>query len=139
MGEKMGSEWKEAVELWWSLEESSGFTTSTKSHATTNRPKAVGAWVKNARKGVPHIGGVGQMETEWWAWWKAINPASRLREGELVREGGDLDALRCPGQKGFLNIIICLKWWYGVMDAPSDAWTRALADVKWVLGKLCAK
>ncbi|KAJ7840330.1 hypothetical protein B0H14DRAFT_2587555 [Mycena olivaceomarginata] len=59
------------------LEEKSSFASSTKSHATTNRPKAVGVWVKNTRKGVPSIGTSEDMEQEWWGWWKAINPGWR--------------------------------------------------------------
>ncbi|KAF8187302.1 hypothetical protein K438DRAFT_1972929 [Mycena galopus ATCC 62051] len=46
-GEEMGSDWTGIVELWWALKEKSSFATTTKSHPTTNRPKAVGAWVKN--------------------------------------------------------------------------------------------
>ncbi|KAF8171720.1 hypothetical protein K438DRAFT_2057811 [Mycena galopus ATCC 62051] len=44
----------------------------TKSHPTTNRPKVMGAWVKNARKSVPDIGSTEGMEAQWWAWWKAL-------------------------------------------------------------------
>ena len=75
------------------------------------------------------------METEWWAWWNTINPKWRVREGTLLKEvKGDWDVLRCPGQNGFLNVIICLKWWRLKMDNASDGWQRAVSDVKWVLG-----
>jgi hypothetical protein len=77
------------------------------------------------------------METEWWAGWTAMNPQWCLRNGNLVREGdGCWDVLRCPGQNGFLNIIICLKWWRMHMDTVSDAWERAIVDVKWVLERM---
>ncbi|KAJ7355973.1 hypothetical protein DFH08DRAFT_955405 [Mycena albidolilacea] len=65
---EMGVDWKDVVSLWWTLEELWKFATSTKSHATTHRPKAVGVWVKNARKGNPDIGSASGMEWEWWAW-----------------------------------------------------------------------
>jgi hypothetical protein len=108
----------------------------TKTHPTTGRPKAVGVWVKNARKGTPAIN-VDVMEAEWWAWWTAINPKWRVREGMLVQDvGGNWDTLRCPGQNGFLNVIVCLKWWRGEMESPSDAWQRAVGDVRWVLTQM---
>jgi hypothetical protein len=102
----------------------------------THRPKAVGVWIKNACKGNPDIGLVSGMEREWWAWWKSINPGWRMRDRELLREGDSgWDVLRCPGQNGFLNIIVCLKWWRSSMETPSDAWMCAIVDVKWVLRK----
>ncbi|KAJ7713648.1 hypothetical protein B0H14DRAFT_2413742, partial [Mycena olivaceomarginata] len=77
------------------------------------------------------------MEQEWWAWWKGINPGWSMRDGELLQEGnGTWDVLRCPGQNGFLNIIVCLKWWYSPMETPSEAWMSTVADVDWVLGKM---
>ncbi|KAF8184270.1 hypothetical protein K438DRAFT_1549628, partial [Mycena galopus ATCC 62051] len=134
---EMGAQWAELVGMWWVLEEAQKFTTSTKSHPTTNRPKAVGAWVKNARKGVPQIPSTEEMEEQWWTWWKGINPSWRVRDGELKQVGdGSWDDLRCPGQNGFLNIIVCLKWWHLGMETPSDGWTRAVADVKWMLTKM---
>jgi hypothetical protein len=77
------------------------------------------------------------MATEWWDWWTAINPKWRVREGELVQAGeGSWDVLRCPGQNGFLNVLICLKWWRGEMETPSANWERAVGDVKWVLERM---
>ncbi|KAF8176811.1 hypothetical protein K438DRAFT_1487426, partial [Mycena galopus ATCC 62051] len=129
---RMGGDWDEVVALWWALEESFKFATSTKSHPTTNRPDAVGKWVKNARKGLPAIAADG-FGKQWWAWWKGINPGWHLRDGELLQmENGSWDVLRCPGQNGFLNIVVCLKWWFLSMDTPSDSWAGAVADVKWV-------
>ncbi|KAJ7195541.1 hypothetical protein GGX14DRAFT_376999 [Mycena pura] len=130
----MGADWSSIVQLWWQLEKASGFSTQTKTHATTGRPKCVGIWVKNARKGTPTIeGGVEGMERDWWAWWRRINPDWRLRGDELLRLDGDWGVLKCPGQNGFLNVIICLKWWRAAMEGPSEAWERAIADLKWAL------
>ncbi|KAJ6569395.1 hypothetical protein B0H19DRAFT_1257048 [Mycena capillaripes] len=102
-------EWKEVVEYWWGLEKQSKFT---KSYPMMYRPKAVGAWMKNARKGMPNIGSTTQMQGEWRAWWRAINP------------------------KWFLNIIVCLKWWFFSMEMPSEVWKCAVKDVKWVLERM---
>ncbi|KAJ7705147.1 hypothetical protein B0H16DRAFT_1254351, partial [Mycena metata] len=130
--------WKELVGAWRRLEESYGYASSTKSHPTTNRPKEVGVWVKNARKGTPAIADVEDFAKRWWVWWKGINPTWRLRDGDLVRDSsGSWDVLRCPGQNGFLNVVICLKWWHEVdeVGAPSEEWTHAVSDVKWVLDR----
>ncbi|KAJ7794772.1 hypothetical protein B0H14DRAFT_2216959, partial [Mycena olivaceomarginata] len=131
-GGGLGPDWKKLVKFWWSLEASSKFATLTKAHPTTNRPKVVGVWVKNAWKGVPPD--IGNMAEEWWGWWKAINPKWRLHDGELLagEENGTWDSLKCPGQNGFLNVIMCLKWWRSSMGTPSDGWTRVVADVTWV-------
>ncbi|KAJ7797563.1 hypothetical protein B0H14DRAFT_2389675, partial [Mycena olivaceomarginata] len=132
-----GDDWAALVDVWWALEASWVFASSTKSHPTTNRPKAVGAWVKNARNGIPAIGTADAMDSEWWKWWTAINPGWRVSDGELLQDGdGSLDALRCPEQNGFLNVIACLKWWFLAMDIPSESWKRAVADVQWVIGKM---
>ncbi|KAF8142757.1 hypothetical protein K438DRAFT_1634903 [Mycena galopus ATCC 62051] len=137
---RIGRDWEELVELWWALEGLFGFAMSTKSHPTTNRPKAVGMWVKNARKGIPNIGMAEQMEVQWWAWWRGINPGWWLSDGDMVQNGdGSFNTLKCPGQNEFLSIIVCLMWWHSSMDVPSAAWNRAIADVKWVLGKMVAR
>ncbi|KAJ7860854.1 hypothetical protein B0H14DRAFT_2350494 [Mycena olivaceomarginata] len=136
-GVGMGPDWEQLVERWWMLEERWKFTTSMKSHPTKDRPAAVGVWVKNARKGMPDIGMLEVMERGWWAWWKAINPEWQLHDGELIQEGnGSWTVLRCPGQNGLLNVVVCLKWWYCAMETPSDAWKSAVLDVKWVLEKI---
>ncbi|KAF8218388.1 hypothetical protein K438DRAFT_1747552 [Mycena galopus ATCC 62051] len=62
---ELGADWAELVGLWWAIEEAEKFMASTKSHPTTNRPKAVGAWVKNAQKGVPSFGSAEEMEEQW--------------------------------------------------------------------------
>jgi hypothetical protein len=81
------------------------------------------------------------MEQEWCGWWKAINPGWWVgNDGVMVQDGdGDLDALRCPGQNGFLNVVVCLKWWFLSMQTPSDAWKDAVQDVIWALAKLNGK
>ncbi|KAJ7734860.1 hypothetical protein B0H16DRAFT_1731618 [Mycena metata] len=50
-----GTKWEGIVEAWWALEELTQFVSKTKSHATTSRPREVGVWVKNARKGTPKV------------------------------------------------------------------------------------
>ncbi|KAJ7814387.1 hypothetical protein B0H14DRAFT_2604147 [Mycena olivaceomarginata] len=95
----------------------------TRSHPTKGRPAAVGIWVKNVWKGTPDIGTPEAIEKGWWAWWKEINPESWM-------------VLRCLGQNGLLNVMVCLKWWYCAMETPSEAWRSVVLDVKWVLEKI---
>ncbi|KAJ7825740.1 hypothetical protein B0H14DRAFT_3468244 [Mycena olivaceomarginata] len=111
----MGPEWTDVIRLWWSLEEASRFASLTKSHPTADRPKAVGVWVKNPRKGVPAIGTSEEMEGQWWVWWKKINPSLRLADGELEQTGDG-------------------SW--GVLNTLSEVWKRVVGDVKWVLKKM---
>ncbi|KAF8214544.1 hypothetical protein K438DRAFT_1749648 [Mycena galopus ATCC 62051] len=103
--------------------------------------ECAGLWVKNARKGVPDIGTVESMEAEWWAWWTGINPTWQMGDdGELLQTGdGTWEALSYPGQNGFLNILVCLKWWYSSMGTPSAEWEKAVGDVVWVLGKMVGR
>ncbi|KAJ7106175.1 hypothetical protein C8R44DRAFT_638607 [Mycena epipterygia] len=129
----MGKDWKAVFDLWWCLEKEDGFKTSTKSHRPARHPKQVGIWVKNARIGTP-VFSVEVLSNEWWAWWMDINPKWRVKDGKLVEEGdGNWECLRCPGQNGWLNILVCLKWWYGGLDGESQDWLRAIMDVKWAL------
>ncbi|KAJ7164573.1 hypothetical protein C8R43DRAFT_855678, partial [Mycena crocata] len=132
----MGAEWGALVDLWWRLEESTGFASKTKTLPTTNRPAQIGNWVKHARGNKPVIT-MPTFANEWGAWWKSINPPWRLRDGELVREGtGSWDCLRYPGQNGLLNIVVGLKWWREGLEEESPAWKDAVADVTWVIKML---
>ncbi|KAJ6477511.1 hypothetical protein C8R45DRAFT_934200 [Mycena sanguinolenta] len=55
-----------------------------------------------------------------------------------MQEGdGEWEVLRAaPGLNGFLNILMCLRWWYGVMETPSDSQRNTVADVKWALQQM---
>ncbi|KAJ7430083.1 hypothetical protein B0H11DRAFT_1765718 [Mycena galericulata] len=132
----LGERWKGLVVLWWKLEESTRFATSIKSHPPRYRPKQVAVWVKNARKGTPALE-VKTFSAQWWVWWRAINPDWRQGEGEgelLKGVEGSWGVMECPGQNGFLNILICLKWWGERLDSDSrEEWERAVDDVNWVL------
>ncbi|KAJ7488209.1 hypothetical protein FB451DRAFT_1025494 [Mycena latifolia] len=130
----MGGDWAALADLWWRLEESMGFVSTTKCLPTALRLKQVSLWVKNTRIGTPALI-VETFSAEWRAWWRKINPEwRRAEDGALKKEGdGPWDALRCPGQNGFLNVLVCLKWWRVGLDAESKDWKDAIADVKWVI------
>ncbi|KAJ6455131.1 hypothetical protein C8R47DRAFT_949050, partial [Mycena vitilis] len=132
-----GEQWAGLVGAWWQLEKASGFVCNNPTpHDPTGRPKEIGFWVKAARKSKYKV----CLETFpqiWWGWWTFINPAWRVREGKLVRDGeGSWEDLRCPGQNGFLNVVVCLQWWRASLETPSEDWIRAVDDVTWVVEKM---
>ncbi|KAJ7166436.1 hypothetical protein C8R43DRAFT_851216, partial [Mycena crocata] len=133
----MGIEWNDLVKAWWDLEESTGFASKTKTLPTTNRPAQIGSWVKHARGAKPVIP-MPQFANEWCSWWSAINPDWRRRNGELIQEGtGSWDCLRSPGQNGFLNVVVGLKWWREALDGEATtAWKDAVADVTWSIERI---
>ncbi|KAJ7118002.1 hypothetical protein C8R43DRAFT_839189, partial [Mycena crocata] len=132
----MGEGWERLVTVWWGLEESTGFISPTKTLPTGKRPDEIGSWVKHARGAKPAIT-MPKFATEWVAWWRDINPPWRMREGELVREGtGSWDCMRFPGQNGFLNVVIALKWWREALEEESVEWRDAVLDVTWVIERM---
>lgn len=46
---------------------------------------------------------------------------------------GDLDF---PGPNGFLNVVVCLKWWRDKLKEESTEWREAVEDVTWVLSRM---
>ncbi|KAJ6631637.1 hypothetical protein B0H10DRAFT_1726717, partial [Mycena sp. CBHHK59/15] len=131
--EGFGEAWKGLVEHWWRLEESTGFVNKLKSFSTSKHPKQIGQWVKSARKGTPRFVLATLME-EWGEWWVEIQPKWRIRDdGEMARDRGDnWDVLRCPGPNGFLNVLICLKWWCAALEFETQGWLTAVEEVSWV-------
>ncbi|KAF8205186.1 hypothetical protein K438DRAFT_1529246, partial [Mycena galopus ATCC 62051] len=129
-----GDEWARLVDLWWKLEESAGFESSTKMLPTAGRPKQVSEWVKNACKGIPKVE-IEIFAAQWWTWWTAINPSWRhVIDGKPVMEGeGSWASLKCPGQNGLLNVLACLKWWGAALNGESAEWLEAMRDVGWAL------
>ncbi|KAJ7694011.1 hypothetical protein B0H14DRAFT_2651204 [Mycena olivaceomarginata] len=118
-----GTEWKDVVGLWWKLEESTGFESSTKTLPTSGRPKEVAMWVRNAQKGIPDV--LPQsFSDQWWQWWTRINPEC------------DWEELRCPGQNGLLNVLACLKWWRNALGRETEDWLDAMRDVAWALSQM---
>ncbi|KAJ6584555.1 hypothetical protein B0H19DRAFT_874620, partial [Mycena capillaripes] len=111
-----------------------------KALGTKNRPVQVKEWVSRAHKPgyTPTILNAAQFSREWSAWWIAINPAWRTEDLPMGRYiDGPWDVLNVPGCNGFLNVLMCLKWWGDVLGAKeagkSEEWTEAITDVAWVL------
>ncbi|KAJ7352105.1 hypothetical protein DFH08DRAFT_694112, partial [Mycena albidolilacea] len=100
------------------------------------RPAQVGAWVQRARTGVPVIPDVVRFAEQWGKWWQEINPTWRKIITPMPRKDGDWTSLDLPGPNGFLNVLICLKWWRERLEGETKEWRDAVEDVKWVLERM---
>lgn len=54
----------------------------------------------------------------------------------MAKTTGSWTFMDVPGQNGFLNILICLKWWRERMDKESAEWKEVLEDVVWALHQM---
>ncbi|KAJ7838440.1 hypothetical protein B0H13DRAFT_1643265 [Mycena leptocephala] len=136
-----GAVWDGVLEEWWKHEEAAAFTGPPKGQQPKSRPKQVQGWIARARTGGPNpaLIDVFAFASQWWTWWKALNPEWR-RDGavngeRLARSGeGEWGPIVQTGPNGFLNVLICLRWWRDVINAGEmGAWEEALNDIKWVL------
>ncbi|KAF8134663.1 hypothetical protein K438DRAFT_1640780, partial [Mycena galopus ATCC 62051] len=99
-------------------------------------PPQVKAWVQRARTGTPDIKDVQRFTQEWAAWWVDINPVWRKTTLPMAKKNGPWEYMDLPGPNGFLNVLMCLKWWRERLDKDSDEWTSAVDDVTWVLKRM---
>ncbi|KAJ6571545.1 hypothetical protein B0H19DRAFT_935544, partial [Mycena capillaripes] len=97
------------------------------------RPPQVGAWVQRARSGIPDIKDVAKFTEGWAVWWQDINPAWRKATIPMPKQDGSWECMDVPGPNGFLNVLICLKWWRERLREESKEWVDAVEDVSWVL------
>jgi hypothetical protein len=100
------------------------------------RPVQVGAWVQRARSGKPDIKDVEEFAQSWTRWWQEINPLWRKGITPMPRIDGCWSSMDLPGPNGFLNVLVCLKWWRERLQEESEGWKEAVGDVKWVLTKM---
>ncbi|KAJ7884190.1 hypothetical protein B0H14DRAFT_2202283, partial [Mycena olivaceomarginata] len=129
-----GPRWAELVSQWYLREQQTGFMCPTKGHPAKLRPKEIGVWVQRARTGSPDIKDVARFADEWRKWWQDINPAWRKVTLPMQKkDSGPWTLLDVPGQNGFLNVLIGLKWWREKLEVESEEWREAADDVCWVL------
>ncbi|KAJ7429159.1 hypothetical protein B0H11DRAFT_1680357, partial [Mycena galericulata] len=129
--------WNALVELWWALEQNNAFVNPVSERTAPKRPKQVSDWVQRARRATPQIPNLKAFVEEWWAWWTSINPSWRRVNGKLVQDGaGPWTELEFPGSNGFLNVVVCLKWWRSKLAEGNEEWENAVGDVTWVLSQM---
>ncbi|KAJ6490571.1 hypothetical protein C8R47DRAFT_939242, partial [Mycena vitilis] len=129
--------WTDLVEAWWAREEDAGFEGTRQAHSAVHRPTAVGAWVSRARKYTPEIKNTDEFSRTWWGWWTDINPDARGENRPLLRvDIVDWQGMDLYGQNGFLNVLMCLKWWRDALENETRDWREGVDDVTWVIKKL---
>jgi hypothetical protein len=85
---------------------------------------------------MPAIANRNTFGKQWWSWWIDINPAWRQTTLPMSRNvNGPWTSLDCLGPNGFLNVLMCLKWWFD-KDGETNRWKEGVEDVKWVLRKM---
>ncbi|KAJ6455548.1 hypothetical protein C8R47DRAFT_996725, partial [Mycena vitilis] len=99
------------------------------------RPRQVSYWINRARKSTPAIEDATAFGEEWWGWWIDINPSWRKTVLPMGRVDGSWTYIDYPGQNGFLNVLMCLKWWRDTAGA-TGRWIEGVKDVVWVLQKM---
>ncbi|KAJ7753864.1 hypothetical protein B0H16DRAFT_1316731, partial [Mycena metata] len=104
---------------------------------TKKRPTEVHTWVSRARNIEPEIKNIDSFVKDFQGWWVEINPAWRKAKVPMEKKtGGPWTSIDIPGPNGFLNVLMCLKWWREAMDDESEEWREAVEDVEWVLKAL---
>ncbi|KAJ7045337.1 hypothetical protein C8F04DRAFT_939704 [Mycena alexandri] len=121
------------VETWWKHEKLASFEGPAKGLLPSRRPAQVTTWIGRGREGEPNppIVDVYAFASTWWSWWCAINPEWRKRVGfRMERSGeGDWGSTGATGPNGFLNVMICLRWWRDALRDDLRGWDEAVADV----------
>jgi hypothetical protein len=54
----------------------------------------------------------------------------------MLKKDVPWECLDIAGPNGFLNIVICLKWWRERLEEESIEWRDAVQDVTWVLKRM---
>lgn len=75
---------------------------------------------------------LGDFGVKWWKWWTALQPPSRVQEGNPGMNAPTYlmswtDICK-PGEHGLILVILTLRWW-GVASSASDEWKKAVDDV----------
>ncbi|KAJ7354142.1 hypothetical protein DFH08DRAFT_984420, partial [Mycena albidolilacea] len=84
----------------------------------------------------PDIRDVEAFGKTWTDWWRDINPPWRKAITPMPRTDGDWTLLDLPGPNGFLNVLVCLKWWRERLEQELPAWREGFEDMLWVLERM---
>ncbi|KAJ7026593.1 hypothetical protein C8F04DRAFT_1267961 [Mycena alexandri] len=138
-----GVDWEYVVGAWWEAELAASFSGPAKGQSVSLRPPQVSKWVGRGRTGDPSppLVDLYEFATQWWRWWCALNPEWRRgggpTGGRLHRTDGDWGGTMQAGPNGFLNVLMCLRWWRDAIKSNEPqlvhAWDEAVADVRWAV------
>ncbi|KAJ7053257.1 hypothetical protein C8F01DRAFT_943388, partial [Mycena amicta] len=138
----LGKAWTALVEQWYAREKATNFVKAAgfKSSKQNPRPKQVSEWVNSGRRAsfkprISNASAFGQVVVQWWY---DVNPEWRRQsKWTLLKQAGDYRSLEVPGPNGFLNILICLKWWADASPGRAGAkWDAAVDEIAWTLHQM---
>ncbi|KIM78650.1 hypothetical protein PILCRDRAFT_11106 [Piloderma croceum F 1598] len=129
-----GDEWLRCVQKFMEFQRQAGFPDEGQGYPTNNKPLEISYWQKNHQswkdQGL-HKKSLAVFETEWWCWWKLLQPESRgANHAEYMNVptvNMDWAKLCAPGQNGFLLVMVSLAWW-GTLCGHSNGWQLAMTD-----------
>ncbi|KAJ7204378.1 hypothetical protein GGX14DRAFT_320084, partial [Mycena pura] len=115
----LGKEWQDIVGLWFLREEENGFSPRQKFLLAKLRPKQIGEWVGRARsqRYNPSIKNAARFGESVWTWWQHVYPAWTEQGGKVEKrevsavEADEWRTLDVSSQNGFINVLVCLRWW----------------------------
>ncbi|GJF00408.1 hypothetical protein PsYK624_166960 [Phanerochaete sordida] len=137
--DKVKEDWNGLLDDWVALEREMGFSTPHNGFSPTDRPEALGLWVKKGRKKHIEIKNPCTFCSAWYHWWKSVNPAWRREAGDVLAIEGDgnWSTMFLPGPNRFLNVLGSLL---GVRDIErnDEKWICAVRDVRWTVSQVLA-
>lgn len=105
------------------------------------RPEEIAWWIKRHKQAssVPKVK-VAEFATEWYGWWRAMQPAWRRVDEEQslsrnIPSTEEWDTLARGGSNGLFLVVMALSWWLQGFTStePTDEFWSAVSDVVWVL------
>ncbi|KAK7019608.1 hypothetical protein R3P38DRAFT_3199258 [Favolaschia claudopus] len=146
----LGCHYFALVAAWIRLEAASRFEHSPTNLPAKFRPKQVGTWIANSRRGpLPAVKDPVRYAKDWQTWWDSLQPAWRAREstgewsitrgyGQNGREWGPLYHW---GVNGVLSVVASLCFWgraVGTDNVLRGAWEAAVLDAVWMFEGMAA-
>ncbi|KAJ8509187.1 hypothetical protein ONZ45_g8617 [Pleurotus djamor] len=164
---KMPIVWSTLLATYVELERQTAFDNPgpQSSLSAEKRPGEIQWWIHRGRRQPVVISNVDTFSTEWWSWWKSMQPEWREVhdvDGSLTVKNRvfDLAISEVPdawstmdkhGANGFLSVVASLGWWgshlakmyprwncWTMADPHGHCWDDAAVDVIWVMQRLSA-
>lgn len=148
----LGKDYAHIIRVLTQLEAGYGWKSSArstlKSRSRVPRPAQLSTWIAGGRGRTvkttpPAIGDVGVYGSEWWTWWRSLQPDWRLSGADATRclqpvaPRGHWGDLVVPGANGMLGVAATVYWWGCAVremgTAEREAWEEALKDVQYAL------
>jgi hypothetical protein len=97
----------------------------------------------------PVFASVDDLKSEFWVWWRSLQPTERLREDGGFERQGDFEwgGMRDhAGRNGIVQVMLVLMWWgcalkFGDAEAAERVldWELAVDKVRWTLRNMVLK